>query len=304
MRTIKGLNGLSKRHWLNQFHEALKSEDLSDVSVRGYLYDLNYFRNWLIDVNVREVELKEISTADLTAYRQYLVEDKGMKATAVNRRIQSVKKLFSWAHSLSLIGENCATHLRFMKPNARYSPKGLRDKELHALLRVAGQSPHGLGKRNYALIQLMVQAGLRVSEAADIKMKDLTIHERSGLIQIPGSRGLMARKVPINATVRRAINAYLNASGGRSPDDPIFLTKRGQPASVRTLQQTTAVLAQRAKIDRIKVSANTLRHTFVHNYLKAHPGELEVLAELLGHADPNSVTVYTRPEEEDNDERG
>jgi site-specific recombinase XerD len=114
----------------------------------------------------------------------------------------------------------------------------------------------------------------------------------------------MARKVPINATVRRAINAYLNASGGRSPDDPIFLTKRGQPASVRTLQQTTAVLAQRAKIDRIKVSANTLRHTFVHNYLKAHPGELEVLAELLGHADPNSVTVYTRPEEEDNDERG
>lgn len=62
-------------------------------------------------------------------------------------------------------------------------------------------------------------------------------------------------------------------------------------------------MARKAKISRIQVSANTLRHTFVHNYLKAHPGELEALAELLGHASVSTVTVYTRPEE-DTDERG
>ena len=304
MRTIKGLDSLSEGHWLKLFHEALKSEDLSDVSVRGYLYDLIYFRNWLIGVHGQEVALKRISTASLNAYRQYLVEDKGMKAAAINRRIQSVKNLFSWAHSLALIGENPSRNLRFIKPDARYSPKGLNDKELHALLRAAGQSSHGLGKRNYALIQLMVQTGLRVGEVADVVIKDLTIHERSGWVKIPGNEGAEIRKVPLNATVRRAINAYLKTNGDRNPKDSLFLTKRGQPASIRTLQQAITVLAQRAKIERIKVSTSTLRHTFVHNYLKAHPGELEALAELLGHADPNSVTVYTRPEEEDNDERG
>jgi site-specific recombinase XerD len=304
LRTIKGIDSFPEGHWLKQFHEALKSDDLSDVSVRGYLYDLIYFRNWLIGVHGQEVALKRISAAGLTAYRQHLVEDKGMKSAAVNRRIQSVKKLFAWAHSLALIGENPARHLRFMKPDARRQPKGLNERELHALLIAAGKSSHGMGKRNYTLIQLMVHTGIRVSEAARIKVEDLTIHERSGWIQIIAGRGLEARRVPLNATVRRALNAYLNTSSDRSPGDLLFLTKRGQPASVRTLQRTITVLAQRAKIERIKVSANTLRHTFVHNYLKAHPGELEALAELLGNTDPHSVTVYTRPEEEDSDERG
>lgn len=293
MRTIIGFDSLPEGHWLKQFHEALEGDDLSDVSVRGYLYDLIYFRNWLIDVHGQEVALKRISATGLTAYRKHLVEDKGMKAAAVNRRIQSVKKLFSWAHSLALIGENPARHLRFMKPDARRSPKGLNKRELHALLIAAGKSSHGMGKRNYALIQLMVHTGIRVSEAANIKMEDLTIYERSGWINIPAGRGLEARRVPLNATVRRAINAYLNTSGDRAPEDLLFLTKRGQPASVRTLQRTISVLAQRARIERIKVSANTLRHTFVHNYLKTHPGELEALAELLGHASSNSVAIYT-----------
>lgn len=304
MRTIKVLNGLSHDHWLRQFQEVLTDEDLSSVSVRGYLYDLNYFRNWIIEIHGWEVALEKISSTDLTAYRQYLVDVKGVKAASANRRIQAVKKLFFWAHKQGLIGENPARHLRFMKPNARYSPKGLRDKELHALLRAAGQSPHGLGKRNYALIQLMVQTGLRVGEAADIKMEDLTIHERSGWFWISDTKGLKERKVPLNATVRRAITAYLNTSRNRSPDDHLFLSKRDKPASIRALQDTIANAARKAKISRIQVSANTLRHTFVHNHLKAHPGELEALAELLGHADPNSVTVYTRPEEEDSDERG
>ena len=303
MRTITGSNNLSEDHWLKQFQEALTSEDLSSVSVRGYLYDLNNFRNWIIEVHGREVALGKISSADLAAYRQYLVDVKGMKAASANRRIQAVKKLFLWAHTRGLIGENPSKHLRFMKPNTRYSPKGLRDKELHALLRVAGQSPHGLGKRNYALIQLMVQTGLRVSEAANVKMADLTIHERSGSIWISGTRGLTERKVPLNATVRRAITAYFKKSRDRSPEDHLFLTKRDRPASIRTLQNTIASVARKAKISRVQVSANTLRHTFVHNYLKAHPGELEALAELLGHASVSTVTVYTRPEE-DTDERG
>ena len=302
MRTIIGLNNLSEDHWIRQFQEALTSEDLASVSVRGYLYDLNYFRKWFTEIHGQETALDMLSAVDLTAYRQHLVDAKGQKASSVNRRIQAVKKLFAWAHGAGLIGENPAKHLRFMKPNARYSPKGLWDKEIHALLRVAGQSAHGLSKRNYALIQLMVHTGLRVSEAAAVKMADLTIHERSGSIRISGGRGLKERKVPLNATVRRAITAYLKASRSRSLEDHLFLTKRGQPASVRTLQETIANLARKAKIERIQATANTLRHTFAINYLKAHPGALEELAELLGHESLNAVAVYTRTQEMSHDD--
>lgn len=302
MRTTNSLNRAPENHWLKQFRETLARENLSAVTVRGYLYDLNYFRKWFTEIHGREAELDKLSAVDLTAYRQHLVGDKGLKASSVNRRIQAVKKLFAWAHKGGLIGENPAKHLRFMKPNASYSPKGLRDKEIHALLRVAGQSPHGLSKRNYALIQLMINTGLRISEAADVKMAALTIHERSGSIRISGGRGLKERKIPLSATVRRAITAYLKLSRSRSMEDHLFLTKRGQPASVRTLQETIANLARKAKIERIQVTANTLRHTFAINYLKAHPGALEGLVELLGHESLNTASIYTRPLETSHDD--
>ncbi|MDL1979377.1 MAG: tyrosine-type recombinase/integrase [Deltaproteobacteria bacterium] len=295
MRTIKAANAIPKDHWLRGFHERLISEDLSPVTVRGYLYDLNHFRNWLTESHGREPALEQILTVDLTTYRQYMVDVKHLKASSVNRRIQAVKKLFSWAHTEGLVVKNPAKNVRFMKPSVRYRPKALRKKELHALLRVAGQSSHGLAKRNYALIQLMVQTGLRISEAAAVKIADLTIHERSGSIRVCDANGRKEREIPLNAAVRRAFTTYLSTSRSHDPDDYLFFSKRNQPASIRTLQDTIARLARKARVKRIRVSAHTLRHTFAINYLKSHPGKLMELAALLGNESLDTVAVYTRP---------
>jgi integrase/recombinase XerC len=148
MRTIKTSGAIPKDHWFREFHERLTSEDLSPVTVRGYLYDLNHFRSWLTEIHGSEPALEQLLTVDVAAYRQYLVDVKRLKASSVNRRIQAVKKLFSWVHSGGFVGENPAKNVRFMKPSVRYRPKALRKKELHALLRAAGQSSHGLAKRN------------------------------------------------------------------------------------------------------------------------------------------------------------
>lgn len=299
MRTIKTLHTIPKDHWLRGFHENLINEDLSAVTVRGYLYDLKHFRSWLIEIHAREPALEQLLTVDVAAYRQYLVDVKRLKASSVNRRIQAVKKLFSWAHSEGLVGKNPAKNVRFMKPSVRYRPKALLKKELHALLRAAGQSSHGLAKRNYALIQLMVQTGLRISEAAAVKMTDLAVRDRSGSIRVCDSKGRKEREIPLNAAARRAIAAYLGTDGRpRESGGYLFLTKRNQPASIRTLQDTIAQLARRANIKRIRVSSHTLRHTFAINYLKAHPGKLVELAALMGHESLDTVAIYTRPSQE------
>ena len=252
MRTIKATNAIPKDHWLRGFHEMLISEDLSPVTVRGYLYDLNHFRNWLTESHGREPALEQILTVDLTTYRQYMVDVNHLKASSVNRRIQAVKKLFSWAHTGGLVVENPAKNVRFMKPSVRYRPKALRKKELHALLRVAGQSSHGLAKRNYALIQLMVQTGLRISEAAAVKMADLTIHERSGSIRVCDANGRKEREIPLNAAARRALTTYLSTSRSHDPDDYLFFTKRNQPASIRgTEPKSTISCIKRATLVKI-----------------------------------------------------
>jgi site-specific recombinase XerD len=87
-------------------------------------------------------------------------------------------------------------------------PAGLTDIEVHALLRAAGASSRGLAARNYALVQLMLQAGLRVGEVATLHTADITVSDRSGIVRIRHGKGLKAREIPLNATTRRALRQY------------------------------------------------------------------------------------------------
>jgi site-specific recombinase XerD len=74
----------------------------------------------------------------------------------------------------------------------------------------------------------------------------------------------------------------LKRNRGAGPDEPLFLSARGGPMPTPTVQ-AIAHLAQRAGIDRARVSAHTLRHTFALNYLRQSLGKLVELAGLLGH---------------------
>ena len=67
----------------------------------------------------------------------------------------------------------------------------------------------------------------------------------------------------------------------------------------RTIQAVIFHLAQRAKIERVRVSAHTLRHTFALNYLRQSPGKLVELASLLGHESLDTTAIYTRPSREE-----
>jgi integrase/recombinase XerC len=178
---------------------------------------------------------------------------------------------------------------------------GLTDGDVHALLRAAGASSHGLAARNYALVQLMLQAGLRVGEVTTLRIADITISDRSGSVRIRHGKGLKAREVPLNATARRALKPFLEGrpTSSKKADAPLFVSNRETAMPVRTIQAVIASLARRARLKRVAVSAHTLRHTFALGYLRDNPGKLVELASLLGHDSLDTTAVYTRPSRED-----
>lgn len=298
MRAIKFRAEFSADHLLEKFRQHLITLDLSPATVRGYLYDLNHFHAWLSEFSGAEASYENVVAIDIAAYRQHMNETMGLKAASVNRRIQAVKKMFAWATQQGLVKQNPAINIRFMKPAVRYRPKALRQKELYALLRTAGRSSHGMAARNYALIQLLVQTGLRIGEAAALKLEDINLRERSGHVHVRDAEGRRERQAPLNAAARRALANYLKTRSAPKPDEFLFLSKRNQPASIRTLQSTLTRLSRKAQIKRIRVSAHCLRHTFAINYLKAYPGKLVELAGLMGHESLNTVAIYTRPSQE------
>jgi len=228
-----------------------------------------------------------------------LVEKTRKKSSSVNRRIQSLKRFFNWAIDKRLIKINPAKDIRFMRRSSPTSPQSLSKNEVHAMLRLSGKSSHGLATRNYALLQIMLQAGLRIGEVVNLQVRDLVIYERKGSIRIVEGKGLKERLIPMNATLRRAINRLLKMREMLTPEAPVFLSTRGTKLTIRAAQKSVDGIVRKAKINKKSISAHTLRHTFATNYLKANPGQLGELASLLGHACLDTTALYTKPSEAD-----
>ena len=196
---------------ITQFKETLQKQNLSQRTIECYMYDIKGFKAWIDDFYQKDVCFKDSTYNDMRAYREYLLKIKKHQVASVNRRLQSIKKFYQWLVPLSDDHPTIKVHqLRRSKPK---KPTCLSQQDINNLLRVAGRSSHGLCIRNYALIQLLLNTGLRVGEVAMLRFGDFVLYERSGFVKITGEAGHVSRHVPLNSVVRRAINAYFDERG-------------------------------------------------------------------------------------------
>ena len=285
---------------LEAFGQHLADRDLAPATVQAYLSDLVRLRAWLAWVHEDQAPpLTQVRTVDLAAFRTHLIHEQGHPPATVNRRLQGLRLFFHWLADRNWIAQNPTAQLRFMRKSSPSQPMALKRQEAFALIHAAAASPHGLALRNGALVQLMLQAGLRVGEVTALTHADITLQSRVGSVHVREGKGRKARDVPLNTTARRALQAYLAMPSEPESRAPIFRSKRGTALAVRSVQAMVTRLAQQAKIERIPVSAQTLRHTFARHYLQQHPGKLRELADLLGHESLDTTALYTKPSQDD-----
>ena len=194
--------------WMASFLASLAHDDLAPTTLRGYRYDLRHFLAWHRTVQDSPFAIEKLAEHELVAYRQHMVAA-GRRPATVNRRLDALRRLCRWARGTGVVDADVAGNVRPMRTARNQQPAGLTDIEIHALLRAAGASSHGLAARNYAVVQLMLQAGLRVGEVAALEVADITVNDRSGSVRIRQGKGLKAREVPLNATARRALKQHL-----------------------------------------------------------------------------------------------
>jgi integrase/recombinase XerD len=207
-----------------------------------------------------------------------------------SRRLVAVKVFFRYLQSEGLVDRNVAEAMDTPKL-WKVLPGVLSVKEVSALLASpAGDSPRAW--RDRALLELMYATGLRVSEAAHLKVDDL--HFDEGFLRCTG-KGNKVRVVPFGETARRAVREYLergrpelaNPRTGRE----LFLTHRGRGFDRQSLWRLIKAHTRRAAIQK-RVSPHTLRHSFA-SHLLANGAPLRVIQELLGHADIATTQIYT-----------
>jgi integrase/recombinase XerC len=274
---------------LNDFKEKMIADDISANTIKNYISDIRNFYKWYQEVDFTQ-NIKKVTFYHLQAYKDYLIHNQRKKTASINRNIQSLRKFFQMLTEQKYFKKNPVEKIRFLKRAKRTKPRALTKKDIHRLLSVTSHSAHGTQKRNYAIIQLMLQTGVRVGELVDLEIRDLKLYDRSGEIRIVDAKGGKERTLPLNNYARKALRNYLNEKN-IVEREIVFLSKQNKKMTVRAVQKLVSNLGKKAGIE--NMSPHILRHSFAINYLRSNPECLVELSMLLGHESLDTTSIYT-----------
>lgn len=284
-------NAISGTDFLDQFGQHLVATGKSSHTIKAYTRDVRLFSEWLDQTNGRELSPARITPIDIREYRSYLLTVKNRKPATVNRKLSSLSAFCEWAREDGLISANPADGISQVD-EVRPAPKWLDENEEHALLRVVQERGR---KRDIALITLMLNTGLRVSEIPNLTVDDIEISPGKGSVTVGGKKGGKSRTVPLSIDTRKAIEDHLTQ---RDPEDEayLFTSQRGGPLQPSGIYYLVNRYAHDARLE--GVTPHTLRHTFGKN-LVAAGAPLDRVARLLGHESVDTTRIYTTPSEQD-----
>lgn len=206
------------------------------------------------------------------SHSRYLLT-RGQKPTTINRALASISAFYVWATKEGLTGQNPATEVKPVKQE-KSAPKSLERREQLALMRAVQRSKK---VRDIILVALLLHTGIRVAEVCSLTVADVIIRERSGHIVVMG-KGNKVRKVPLNATARAALAAWLEVRG--NVEGPLFTSQKGGSLTPRAVEHLVSKYAREARLE--DVTPHSLRHTFCKSLIDA--GEsIDRVAMLAGH---------------------
>jgi site-specific recombinase XerD len=263
------------------FRETLQGKNYSVQSIKAYLSDLEQFIEWLRTRRVDWDIPYRIARIDIVEFINHLA---GKKASAVTRKrkLAAIRGYLKFCKDNQIIYGNPADTIEGPIREER-DPAILLKTEYKALLQVAGDNP-----RDFAMVMLFLQSGLRVSELVTLKIQDVDFASRE--ITVRQGKGRKDRVVPLVKQAEQALRAYLKVRDAQPEYDEVFIARNGTSMDVRTVRYRIHKYYKDAGIKK-KASVHTLRHTFsthqIHNGLK-----INQLKEVLGHRRMETTYKY------------
>jgi len=274
------------------YKEYLEQAGKSANTVKAYVHDVVAFAAWFEQTTGDGFAPGIVDPREITDYRGFLLQRRSSPAT-VNCRLVSLRRYFLWAKKQGMLNDSPFEMLERVrvKEQKDVAPRWLSRKKQLALLRTVRQ---GEKQRDLAIIQLMLGAGLRISEAAALKVSDIELNDRSGWVYVRTGKGMKSRSIPLSIHVRKALQAYLKIRPDED-DENLFIGQRG-PLSEWGIHAIVKKYAYQARQE--DITAHSLRHSFAKNLVDAGT-PLDQVAILLGHESLDTTRIYTQPSERD-----
>jgi integrase/recombinase XerD len=248
----------------------LKLRGFSPRTVKTY----NFFLKKFIEFAKKPAE--DVTSDDARAFLAFLVDDANPNKLAIRSMTlakSALKFLFEEVlHKPVDLPKNIKVPKKL--------PTALSKDEISALFDAADNPKHKL------LLELIYSAGLRVSEATNLKVRDLELNE--GIAWVRSGKGSKDRFFNLAAKLKPELEKVTKDA---KPDDYVFKGQNG-PITPRAVQMAMQKIAQKAGIKK-EISPHTLRHSFATHLLEAGV-DIRKIQELLGHADLSTTQIYTR----------
>ncbi len=268
---------------LADFLNALAGKNRSAATSRAYQSDIHQFITWLHENNIVAVSPVQVKRADITEYLATLGA-RGLSGVSRARKIAALREYFRYLADHDAIAKSPLAGIETPKREKNGRTALSRD-EYTAILSLAGTSP-----RDYAILQVFLQTGLRVSELVALQLDDIDLTQR--VLHVRSGKGMVARSIELERKVTQAIKNYV-ATRHTATYDHLFLNYQNEPISERGVRKLVAKYLHQAGIKK-KASCHSLRHTFAT--AKAQQGiSAYRLKEWLGHQSLETTQIYVHP---------
>lgn len=300
------------RELVECWRQFLQEHDHSPGTVKKYTQAVIHFLSWYEQEERMPLLLAVLTPIALIGYRNELQHEQHKSVSTINLRVSALRAWCAWLVDQGFLPLDPAARVKLVGGEAGSTRAGLSSSQVNALLRQAQTSRDPA--RNYAIIQVLLQTGIRLSECSGLALGDITFGERSGKLLVRAGKGNKVRSVPLNSSARDALATYvaprlgierpsIKAVAAKWPKfasprafEPVFESQKGGALTTSAMGQMIADLVKTAgDLVPEETSAHTLRHTFARNYLAQYPGDLVGLATLLGHSSLDTTRLYSQP---------
>jgi integrase/recombinase XerD len=273
-----------KRDLVREYLSYLQVEKgLAKNSVESYERDLTKLKNW---ANKNNFNLLELTRQDL---REWLIDLAGEKLSENSKRriISALRGFYKFLQFDGHIKKNPAEDL-IAPQKSSYLPNFLNQTDIENLI-TSPDTLNEIGLRDRTILELMYACGLRVSEAADLKLSDVDVDQ--GILTCTG-KGNKTRRIPMGKSAIEWLNKYLIVRREKENVETsnIFVSNTGKPINRQTIFKFVKEYA--AKIGMLDVSPHTLRHSFA-THLIQNRADIRSVQQMLGHADISTTQIYT-----------
>lgn len=292
---------------IDDFLDYMKAtKGASENTVKEYYYDLRMFvrfikiRKGLVDssMDFDEIPIEDISAEllesvtkqDVYAYNAFLERGRKISNRSKFRKISSIRSFYNYLHAkIDIIKINPVIDIDMPKVEKTLPVYLTLEQSLNLLKTIEKSKSKALyKKRDYAIVTLFLNCGMRLSELSGINISHI---QEDNTLKVIG-KGNKERIIYLNEACIYAIDEYLKIRP-QIDGDAMFLSMRQQRMSNRSIQHMIEKHMRNSGLDTNKYSVHKLRHTAATLLYEYGNADIRSLQEILGHESVNTTEIYT-----------